>query len=276
MIALCRKNIWFAVFAALLCSANSRIFSQTGDDPTPLLRAAIEKNRTAESGRTRFTYDIEEHTRNFNQKGKMIWDITRRYEVIYISDILYQHLLEVNGKPLAGQALIDEQKRYDDAVRERTALDAAARAKLMHNKHKNVQLSFGKILTKYSNRVVDHAQLNGRSCLLIDSSPLETVADAPKRHLRIWLDPEKNEFLRIDFDWLADEDDLLRGSSGSMSFSYIDGVLLDATDHADFNLLVKDKKKSASRVVTDQTFSNYRKFISTYRILADEEVSSPQ
>jgi len=155
-------------------------------------------------------------------------------------------------------------------------LDAAARAKLMHNKHKNVQLSFGQILTKYSSRVVEHTQLNGRACLLIDSIPLETIADAPKRHLRIWLDPEKNEFLRIDFDLLADEDDLLRGSSGSMSFTYIDGVLLDTVHHLDFTVPAKDKKKSAARVVSDQTFSNYRKFVSTTRILPDEEVRSPQ
>jgi len=225
---------------------------------------------------TRFTYLLRDHTKNFNQKGKKIHEVTRRYEVIYIADLLYQHLLEINGKPLAGQDLADEQKRYEDAVRERTALDDAARAKLMHYKYKNVAFSFGKILTKYSNRVVDHTQLNGRACLLIDSIPLETIADAPKRHLRIWLDPEKNEFLRIDFDLLADEDDLLRGSSGSMSFTYIDGVLLDTQNHLDCTLPAKDKKKSASRVVTDQTFSNYRKFVSTSRILTDEETSSQQ
>jgi hypothetical protein len=268
--------IWFAALAVLLGPACPFLLGQTGEDPTPPLRAAIEKGRSADSGKTRFTYEVLEHSQNFNQKGKIISDVTRRYEVIYIADLLYQHLLEVNGKPLAGQALADEQKRYDDAVRERTALDDAARAKLMHHKHKEVMVSFGQILTKYHNRVVEATQLNGRSCLLIDSTPLETVADAPKRHLRIWLDQEKSEFLRIDFDLLADEDDLLRGSSGSMSFTYIDGVLLDTVHHLDFTVPAKDKKKSAARVVSDQTFSNYRKFVSTTRILPDEEVRSPQ
>lgn len=268
--------VCIVALAALFIVAAPLLFCQTDQDPTLLLRAAIDKNRAADSGKTRFTYDLLQHSRNFNQKGKLIYEVTRRYEVIYIADLLYQHLLEINGKPLEGQDLADEQKRYDDAVRERTALDAVARAKLMHYKHKNVDFKFGQILTKYNSRVVEPTQLNGRSCLLIDSTPLETVADAPKRHLRIWLDPKQNEFLRIDFDLLADEEDLLRGSSGSMNFAYIDGVLLDTLDHLDFTLPAKDKKKSVYRVVSDQTFSNYRRFVSTSRILPDEEVSSPR
>jgi len=268
--------IWFATLAALLGPASPFLLSQAGEDPTPLLRAAIEKGRSADSGKTRFTYDLLEHSQNFNQKGKIISDVTRRYEVIYIADILYQHLLEVNGKPLSGQALVDELKRYDDAVRERTALDDAARAKLMHHKHKEVMVSFGQILTKYRNAIVEHTQLNGSACLLIESNPLDSVPDPAKRHLRIWLDPQKSEFLRIDFDLLADEDDLLRGSTGSMSFTHIDGVMLDTLDHLDFTLPAKDKKKSASRVVSDQTFSDYRKFVSTARIVPDEGIESPQ
>jgi len=66
------------------------------------------------------TYDLLEHSQNFNQKGNVLREITRRYEVIYIADLSYQHLLEINGKPLGGQDLADEQKRYEDAVRERT------------------------------------------------------------------------------------------------------------------------------------------------------------
>jgi hypothetical protein len=276
MISPQRKTICIAVLAALFTGAAPLLFSQTDQDPTPLLQAAIEKNRSADSGKTRFTYDLLEHSLNFNQKGEILHEVTRRYEVIYIADLLYQHMLEINGKPLTGQDLADEQKRYDDAVRERTALDAATRAKLIHSKHIDVSVRLGQILTKYRNRVVGTTELNGRSCLLIDSTPLETVYDAPKRHLRIWLDPQQNEFLRIDFDLLADEEGPLRGSSGSMSFTYIDGVPLDTLDHLDFILAAKDKKKSSARVVNDQMFSNYRRFISTSRILPEEGASSQQ
>jgi hypothetical protein len=262
--------------AAMFALTTPFLLGQTNPDPMPLLRAAIEKGRSGDTDKMRFTYHLLEHTQNFNQKGKKIWEITRRYEVIYIADLEYRRLLEVNGKPLTGQALADEQKRYDDAVRERTALDGVARAKLMHHKNKNVSFSFGQILTKYQSKVVEETQLDGRACLLIDAKPLETVTDAPKRHLRIWLDTQKHEFLRVDYDLLADEDDLLRGSIVSMNFIYINGVLLDTQDHFVGILPTKDKKKSVYRVVTDQNYSNYRKFVSTVRLLPDGEGDSPQ
>ena len=264
------------VFAALFALAAPLLLSQTNPDPTPLLRAAIEKGRPADSDKMRFTYLLQEHSQNFNQKGKLISEVTRRYEIIYIADLEYMHLLEVNGTPLTGQALADEQKRYDDAVRERTALDANSRAKLMHSKHRNVTIGFGDIVTKFHNTVIDHRQLNGRDCLLIDSMPLETVADAPKRHLRIWLDPQKSEFLRMDFDLLADEESILLGSKGSFNFTHIDGVHLDSIDHFDYIVPAKDNKKHIIRGVSDQTFSNYQKFVSTIRILPQTEEDTPQ
>lgn len=266
-----RNSFHRAACAVLFVLTCPFLVSQSDPDPTPLLRAAVEKSRPSDSAKTRFTYLLRDHTKNFNQKGKLIAESTHLYEVIYIADLEYQHLLEFNGKPLAGQALADEQKRYDDAVRERTALDGTSRALLMHQKHKHVNFSFGQILTKFHNTVVEHTKLNGRDCLLIDATPLETVADAPKRHLRIWLDPQKSEFLRLDFELLDDEEDLLRGSRASMDFAYIDGVLLDTLDHLDFILPAKDKKRSPSRIVSDQTFSNYRKFVTSTRILPDEE-----
>jgi hypothetical protein len=256
-----RKTICTAILAALFTAAAPSLFSQTDQDPTPLLQAAIEKDRSVDSDETRFTYDLLEHSQNFNQKGNVLREITRLYEVIYIVDLSYQHLLEINGKPLSGQDLADEQKRYDDAVRERASMDPATRARLIHSKHMGVSPRLGQILTQYHSRVVGNAEINGRSCLLIDSTPLETIADAPKRHLRIWLDPQQKEFLRIDFDLLADEEGALRGSSGSMSFIYIDGVPLDTMDHLNFILPAKDKNKSSARMVNDQTFSNYRRFV---------------
>jgi hypothetical protein len=276
MISPQRKTICIAILAALFTVAASSSFSQTNQDATPILQTAIEKNREADNAETRFTYDLLEHSQNFNQKGEILHEVTRRYEVIYIADLLYQHLLEVNGKPLAGQDLADEQKRYDDTIRERYGLDAATRAKLINSRHIGVSTRLGQILTKYRSKVVGPAVLNGRSCLMIDSYPLATVADASKRHLRIWLDPQQNQFLRIDFDLLADEEGPLRGSTGSMIFTYIDGVPLDTLDHLDFILPAKDKKKGSARMVNDQIFSNYQRFASTSQIMPAEKASTQQ
>jgi hypothetical protein len=175
----CRTNARLAAVVALLALTGPCLCSQTKTDPTPLLRSAIEKGQHAVESKTRFTYLLQDHTQNFNKKGKLTWEVTRLYDVIYIADREYQHLLEINGKPLTGRYLADEQKRNDDAVRERTALDADARAKLMHYKHKDASVDIDQLDTDYQSRIVELTQLNGRDCLLLDAVPLATATDTP-------------------------------------------------------------------------------------------------
>jgi len=267
------KTARLAVLAVLSVLIGPFLFSQTDPDATPILRAAIEKI-PPDNVKMRFTYFMREHSQNFNQEGKLISEITRLYEVIYIADLEYQRLVEVNGKPLAGQALADEQKRYDDAVRERTALDGAARAKLMHSRYTKLSSRFEDLVTKYHSTVVAHTQFGGRACLLIDAMPLGTIADAPRQHLRLWLDPQKSELLHEEFDLLGDEVDILRGSKGWANFTYMNGVRLTTEDHLEFILPVKNK--NVYRAVSDHTLYNYRKFVSTSRILPAAEGNSPQ
>src|SRR5664280_3402802 len=96
----CGTNVRLAAVVALLALTGPCLRSQTETDPTPLLRAAIEKCQQSDEAKTRFTYVLNEHLQNFNMKGKPILDVIRLFEVIYIADLQYQHLLEINGKPL--------------------------------------------------------------------------------------------------------------------------------------------------------------------------------
>ena len=72
MISPQRKTICIAILAAFFTVVAPFLFSQTDQDPTPLLQAAIEKDRSADSDETRFTYDLLEHSQNFNQKGNVL------------------------------------------------------------------------------------------------------------------------------------------------------------------------------------------------------------
>jgi len=271
-----RRNLSrLAACAVLLVLTAPFLLGQADPDPTPLLRAAVEKIHPSGSDKTRFTYLLLDHTQNFNLQGKKTGEMTRLFEVLYIADLQYRRLLEVNGKPLKGKALLAEQRRYDDAVRERTALDEAARARQLHYQTRNVSFSFRQLLTQYRNTVVEHTQVDGRACLLIDSMPLESAADAPKRHLRIWIDPQQSEFLRVEWQLLGDEEEILLGSKGAFDFTYIDGVMLDTRKTLDVIVPARDDQESPSRVVTEQTFSNYRKFVSTVRILPETDDNKP-
>ena len=233
-------------------------------DPTAVLRLAVDKYEEAKDSKTRFTYLELVHTQNFNEKGKKTVDYTQLFEVTYIADLEYSRLLEVNGKALSGKALEAEQKRYDDAVQERSALDGFARAKIQHQKMLNAGVTLSDLLTGYRSSVVDHAAMDGCDCTVIDSVP---VSSAAKKHYRLWIDQSTSEIRRVDFDQLVDDGEILRGGSGTKMFQYVDGIPLVVHSHFDGNARLNNE---TARVVADHTFSKFRKFSVTTTILPVE------
>jgi len=267
MTTLCPKLPVLALLASVLAVSALCAHGQNGSDATPLLLPALARFDLAKKSTTRFTYLYLDHTQNFNAKGKRTVEYRHLYEVIYIADLEYEKLLEMNGKPLKGKALKEEEDRYDQAVRERAALDQAARSKIEHQEVKHFDVNLKYLATKYRNTVTGLVKLEGRECSLIDSIPLERATDAPKKRLRIWLDAAQGQILRIEFETLADEEGVLGGATGNQSFTYIDGIPVVTQNHIDFNMLLGGK--TPIRVVADHTFTNYRRFVSTLRIVPD-------
>jgi len=253
-----------AMLATLLTLATPCLHGQSDPDPTPLLRTAVAKFDAAKQSKTRFTYLYLDHTQNFNLKGKLILEYTRLYEVTYIADLEYQKLLEKNGKPLVGRALDKEEKRYEEALRERSALDDNARAKIIHQDLKHLGPKLDLLATKFRNAVAGHDQLDGRDCLLIDSTPLQSAANAPQRHYRIWLDPTSAQILRLDYNLLADEPGIRCGATVTKTWTHIDEIPVGTRDHLDF---ITYGGNGPVHVVSDHTFSHYRRFVATARIL---------
>jgi hypothetical protein len=249
---------------ALLLLVSARLYAQ-GDttSTTAALRTALNKLGKANESKTRFTYLNLTHTLNFNEGGKKTADITQLFDVTYIGDLQYSRLLEHDDKPLTGRALKEEQKRYDDAVRERSALDDNARAKIQHQLMKNAGVDLSH-LNEYRNAVGDHATVDDRDCIVIDSTP---VTETQKKHYRIWLDPKEEQIVRLEFNQLADEGDMLTGGSGMTEWIYVDGTPLVTRTHIDANVL--DGKKRM-RIVTDHTYSQFRKFSVTTTIIPVE------
>jgi hypothetical protein len=248
-------SLFLIVFGGLRPQAQSDV------DPAALLQRAVDKYEQAKTSKTRFTYLELNHTKNFNEKGKQTIDYSELFEVTYIADLEYSRLLEINGKPLKGRALEDEQKRYNEAVRKRSALDGFARAKIQHQKMLDSGINLRELPTKYRSTVVDHVAVEDCDCVLIDSGPL---SDAAKKHYRIWLDPATSEIRRLDFNQLADEGDMLSGWAGTETFRYMDGIPLIVHAHFDGNAMLGSKKV---RVVSDHEYSQFRKFSVTATIV---------
>src|SRR5258708_29237852 len=137
-------------------------------EPLVLLRPAFQKMDLPKGTRTRFTFLDLHHNVNFNEKGKKTADETQLYDVTYIGDLQYSRLLEVDGKPLKGRQLTKEQQRYDDAVREHSALDDTARAKILHEVMKSLgaNISLSDLSSKYQNAVTGHSSPDICDCVV--------------------------------------------------------------------------------------------------------------
>ena len=261
--------ILFVVLFLGLGNANGQVTAQSDADPASLVRAAVDQYERAKASKTRFTYLELTHTENFNEKGKRTVNYTELFEVTYIADVEYSRLLEVDGKALKGKALDDEQRRYDDAVRERSALDGFARARIQHQKMLDAGIKLQDLLTDYRGSVVDHVAMGDCDCVVIDLLP---VSNAAKKRYRLWIDPTKNEIRRLDFTQLADGGDILSGGTGTKTFQYLDGIPLILHGHFDGNALLGDKKV---RVVADHEYSRFRKFSVTATIVPVEPEGKP-
>lgn len=260
-----RGVVWFF----LIFCASARVWAQSDSQAIALLRPAFEKMGLSKGTRTRFTFLDLYHNLNFNEKGKKTADATQLYDVTYIGELQYSRLLEIDGKALKGRQLTREQRRYDDAVREHSALDDKARAKIMHQVVKSIDgsLSLGELSSKYENAILGHAAVEVCDCVMIESSPLP---GGPTRSYKFWVDTGKQEVVRLNGTLLGDEDDKLKGSTFDFQYTYIGGTRLTTHSVIDANLLMSKKRV---RVVTEHTYSNFRKFSVTTTILPVESNS---
>jgi negative regulator of sigma E activity len=255
------KTAGVALCLILIGLASARLDAQEDADPSALLKPAFQKLSRGPQSKTRFTYFDRNHLQNFDEKGKKYVDVTQLFEVTYIGDLEYARLLEIDGKPLAGRELKKEQERYDQAVRDRSALDDNARAKIQHRKVKKFDVKLDHFSTQYRSSIAGREEVNGRECVVIDATPL---ADAPQKHFRIWIDPAKQEMLQMETTMLADEEDKMSGSKVTQAWIFIDDVPLLSESHFDTRILAGKKQ---IHVISDHTYTQFRRFSVTTKIL---------
>jgi hypothetical protein len=174
------KTVCTALCLFLLVAACSRLDAEDDSDPWLILKPAFTKLLRAPQSKIHFTYFDLNHLQNFDAKGRKFVDTTELFEVTYIGDLQYSRLMEVDGKPLSGKRLKKEQERYDAAVCNHSALDENARAKIQHREMRHLDVSLDHFPTQYRSSLVAHADVDGRDCVLIDSTPLP---EAPQKAL---------------------------------------------------------------------------------------------
>ena len=180
----------------------------------------------------------------------------------YLSGLEYSRLLAVDGRPLAGKALRQEQERYDAAVRERSSLDAAARAKFDHHIQKDAGIDLKALAGGYRDRVVGHELINGRDCVVIEAIPGESGG---AKSYRLWLDVDRAQIVRLDFRQLSREGEMLQGATGSKVWTYIEGAPLVSRSAVEAVYLIN--RWGRIRVLADHSYSEFKRFSATSTVL---------
>jgi hypothetical protein len=237
--------------------------AENDSDPTVLLRVAVDKFNP-EKQSTRFVYLDLSRTQQFDESGALSVDRLQTFEMTYINDVPYEHLVEEDGWPLEGKQLEAEEQRHDAAMQERAELDGNARAKMQQQwMMRSPAAELSVLPTEYRNVVMSRTTQEGRNCLLIDSTALPGGSHT---HYRVWLDTVAQEILRVDFIRLADEGKKLQRATGTMTWTYIEGVPLMVSSHVD-EFVAADGKKPA-RVVMDHRYSRFSKLSETSSAVA--------
>jgi hypothetical protein len=278
---------------ALLLPAQS-IPDQSAPAPTPrtlIERAtAIYKDQTAE---TRYTYFELEHLENRFDKGNptiyngipllkqgtRFINTTTLYEYTWIGDLPYMRVVKQQGKPLKGQALADEQARYDQAVADHSGLGMTARAKIIHQTTVTFNFHIEDLLTPtYTLTELRQESLAGHLTHLIDCVPVPSTDPdhpTPKEHLQLWI-TDSGAILRSIRDVIADEPEVLQGSHLQIDNQLIDGTLLP--QHELSHIYTPKVIQNAIVLIDlERTYDRFRRFTVTSRILpADDQPIAPQ
>jgi hypothetical protein len=239
--------------------------SQT--EPVPAPRALIEKALAlsmSDKDLPRYTYFVLAHTQNRYPKGKLFLDSTTLYEYTWIGDLPYGRVIELQGKPLRGKAIAEEQAKYDKALADHAGLSAEGRAKAKHYYLLDTSLRLAPLLTpSYNIHELRQENLAGNPARVIEFTPVraaEATQPPAMRHVTLWIN-DAGLILRETYEVVTDEPDKLHGSHGEEDFQLIDGNRLPL--HTSFHL----NAPNGNTGDFEDTYSRFRRFNASVRIV---------
>jgi hypothetical protein len=215
----------------------------------------------------KYTYVETEHIQNFID-GQKVVDHTIVTENIFIHNLPYMRKTAEDGQPLTGKELKHETAMYEQAVKQRTALDEAARANLMrHAIRTTSRTDLDKLATNFNLAILGHETIDGHDCVILDATPKpENTATDLARHVTMDVEVTSLVVLNIRIEFLADDNGFSKGSVLDTRYTLINGVPLPTHQTWDTTVTFKELLNKAIRIHRDITYSNYRRFHATATI----------
>jgi hypothetical protein len=282
-----RLLILLAFVSTLTLLAQSTQVASPAAIPAANPHSLVENALTAQRAKPavpRYTYFKLDHLKNSYKEhvvfGKrLIVDTTTLYEYTWIGDRPYGRVVELQGKPLTGDALALEQARYDQAVADHSGLDKVARAKIDHAYLLDTTDDLAAVLTPaYTLTELRQETLFDHLTHVIDCVPVSSIDPAhppATKHYQLWI-TDLGVILRKVIDVLGDESVMLRGSHEQFDNQLIDGDRLPL--HSLMHIFFFSTERHAPILLEEEEiYTRYRRFNVTTRILpSGVPVSGPQ
>jgi hypothetical protein len=242
-----------------------------------LTHAFVQRANSSSDDRQRYTFFILHHDLNYVH-GIRTGEDTYKSEQIYIGGLPYVHRLEHNGKPLKGKELEHEDELYQKTLQERTGLTDDVRRKLLKQNTRSIQdYPADQLESEFHPEITGHPVIEGHPCILLDLTPLHPDAPPPlQRHILLTLDASNLNVLQTRIEILATDNGFRKGTVIENRNSYLNGVLMLASDSIDTTTDLKWHfiPFTLHLIGTDE-YSNYRRFTTTVTLKSTSDPDVP-
>jgi len=219
----------------ICCSANwligsvscQQTTSISNDDLTALLKR-MEANRAGnERLAAEYTFDEARENKNYNGKGKLTSQHSDKFASVVINGVAYNRVVEEDGKSVAENQQVAEQKRQDAISELRQGYDFVFEmVGLSPHDYIYSDLPISYLDTLFDNRVVGHQAIDGRDNLVVESTPkmhANPATDKARTALdwkeTTWIDIEDAMPSQYEVELLRDKDYLSKGGTYKREFT---------------------------------------------------------
>ncbi len=246
------------------------------DDTASVVAAALLRVKQADAREPTLTRFQLEHNLILKSNGQRSGESTKLYEQTWINGLPYKMLIERNGKPIAGEELAQEQKRYDQFVAEHKALDEAERARINHGKLLKSTLDFARLQTSaYRITQLRPDQCIGRPCHVYLAQPNHAAPPDPNAKpftYQLWITDTHPLLTRLTFVLPASSSESGHETTGTLEWDLFNGNPVES--HSFFIGFTTDHGH-LFEIHTDNVFTRYRRFVTTSTITAVDPSQTP-
>ena len=228
--------------------------------PPQFANLAAYKIAAAAKAVEHYTYKQTEHNQNYID-GKLVVDHTTVTENIFINDLPYMRKIMVDGKPLNKKDAKHEQKLYDQAVKERRALDVAARVQMGKGALRGTSANIDKLASSFVLKVEGPQPVDDHDCLVLDATPPPGNPNPDlAQHIRIALEADTGDIIDVSVEFLADDNGFSKGSLLHTSYRVVGANTLPDRQTWDTTVTFKELMNKAITIHRETTYTEYKRF----------------